>query len=133
MRAIAALGALLFAYLAVIPAALVGATVDPGCESCGYSAPVTVYLVAAFAVSSLALAGCAISLAAFAAQPSRSTGRLVGQSLRISAATIGILLFSEFALIHPVAAIVIAAVSLPVGWLIVRGRPPRAGAGRAPK
>jgi hypothetical protein len=127
VRAIAALGALSFAYLAVIPAALVGATIDPGCgSSCGYSTPVEVYLVIGFALCALALAGSALSLAAYAFQPSHSTGSLVRRWLRISAATIGALLFSEFAVIHPIAAAVIAAVSLPAGWLITgRGDPRR--------
>jgi hypothetical protein len=132
VRAIALLGALLFLYLAVIPAALVGSTIDPGCESCGYSAPVTAYLVIAFAACSLALAGSALSLAAFAARPSRETGRLARGSLRVSAAAIGGLLFSEFALAYPVAALVIAAVSLSTGWLITRRRSPRAGTPKAP-
>jgi len=131
VRAIAVLGAVLFAYLAVIPAALVGATVDPGCESsCGYSAPVSAYLVVAFAVCSLLLAGSALSMAVFATRPSRAAGRRIGRSLKLTAAAIGVLLFSEFALAYPLPAIVIVAISLLAGWLITH--PPRAGTPRAP-
>jgi hypothetical protein len=132
VRAIAVLGAVLFAYLAVIPAALVGATVDPGCESsCGYSAGVSVYLIIAFSLCAVVLICCAVVLVAFAARPSRRTRGLVGRWLRVSAAAIGALLFSEFALIHPVASVVIAVGSLGVAWLITRGRPPGGGPRRA--
>lgn len=117
------IGALLFAYLALIPALLVGATVDPGCESgCGFAAPITVYLVIAFGACALALLGSAVGFATYAVRPSRASGTLLGRSLRISAATVAFLLFSEFALVYPLAAAVIAAVSLLGGWLITRPR-----------
>jgi hypothetical protein len=135
VRVIAVLGALLFAYLAVIPAALVGATVDPACSassSCGYATPVTVYLVIAFAVCSLGLVGAALSLAAFAASPSASTGRLVGRALKLSVAGVGVLLYSEFVLAYPIPALVILAISVAGGWSISRVRPRRAGTRRAP-
>ncbi len=132
MRALAALGAISFAYLAVIPGALVWATADPACESCGHSTAVSVYLVLAFAASSVILAGAAISLAAFAARPSTRTEALVGRSLRISAAAVGVLLLSEFALVYPVAAAVIVPASALGGWLITRGRRPSTGRPRAP-
>jgi hypothetical protein len=123
VRALAVIGALLFAYLAVIPAALVGATLHPACEgSCGYAAPLSAYLVLAFVASSAALAASAVCLAAFAVRPSSKTTGLVGRSLQISAAVIGVLLFSEFAIAYPVPAVVIAAVSAPVVWLITRRR-----------
>lgn len=128
VRPLAVIGAMLFAYLAVIPAALVGATVDPGCESgCDFAAPITVYLVIAFGASALALAGSALGFAAYAARPTRTSSRLLGRSLQVSAICIGVLLFSELALGYPVAAATIAAASLVAGWLITRARPPRAG------
>src|SRR5689334_25001075 len=57
VRVLAALGALCFAYLAIIPGAVVGATVDPACAGaqCSYSAPVTVFTVGVFAAAALAL------------------------------------------------------------------------------
>jgi hypothetical protein len=123
VRALAVIGALLFAYLALIPALLVGATVDPGCESgCEFAMPITVYLVIAFGACALALLGSAAGFAAYAARPSRASVRLLGRSLRLSALTVAILLLSEFALGYPVAAAVIAVVSLLGGWMITRPR-----------
>jgi hypothetical protein len=133
VRVIAVLGSVLFAYLAVIPGALVGATLNPACESsCGYAPAITVYLVIALGLSSLALVGSAVTLALFASRPSARTGMLVRRSLQITAAAIGALLFSEFALVYPVAAAVAAGVSIPGAWLITRGQPPRPGATRGP-
>jgi hypothetical protein len=135
VRLIAVLGALFFAYLAVIPAVLVAATVDPACtasSSCGYATPVTVYLAVAFAACALGLLGVSLSLVAFAASPSASIGRLVGRALKLAAVGTGVLLFSEFALGYPVAALVILAISVAGGWAITRARPRRAGTRRAP-
>jgi len=135
VRAIAVLGALFFAYLAVIPAALVGSTLDPACSassSCGYATPVTVYLVIAFAACSLGLLAAGLSLAVFAVRPSPSSGRLVGPALKLSAAGVGVLLFSEFVLAYPVPALIILAISVAGGWLITRARPRRAGRRRVP-
>ena len=63
MRVLAALGAICFAYLAIIPGAVVGATIDPACSGsqCSYSPPVTVYMVLVFAASSLALVASAVT------------------------------------------------------------------------
>jgi hypothetical protein len=141
VRVLAALGAVCFAYLAVIPGALVGATVDSACagSECGYSPPVTVYLVAAFGIATLALTGSAVAMAAYAARPSPANERLVGISLKVSAALIGVLLLSEIALPHPVAVLAIVAACVPVGLLgaarrrsTIRARPPGAGTHRAP-
>lgn len=141
MRVLAALGAVLFAYLAVIPGALVGATVDSACagSECGYSPPVTVYLVAAFGVAALALAASALTMAMYAARPSHANERLVGISLKASAALIGVLLLSEIALPHPVAVLAIVAACVPIGLLgaarrrsAIREHPPGAGTHRAP-
>jgi hypothetical protein len=133
VRAMAVLGALLFAYLAVPPAALVGSTIDPACESCGSAAPVRVYLVITFAACSLALVGAAVSLLAFAARPSQRTERIVGLALRASAAAIALLLFSEFALAYPVPAIVTVGISAAAVWLITRGHRPTIGTQRPPR
>jgi hypothetical protein len=119
VRALAALGAICFAYLAVIPGALVGATVDSACAGpvCDYSPPLTVYLVVAFGATAAALAASAIAMAVYAARPSPRSERLVGTSLKASAALIGVLLLSELALPHPVAALVVVAACVPIALL----------------
>jgi uncharacterized BrkB/YihY/UPF0761 family membrane protein len=127
VRVLAALGALFFAYLAVIPGAVVGATVDSACagSQCGYSPPVTVYLVLAFGATALALAVSAIAMALYAARPSSRAERLVRISLQASVALVGFLLLSEVALPHPVAALVIVTVCVPVALIGAARRAPR--------
>jgi hypothetical protein len=141
VRVLAALGAVLFAYLAVIPGAVVGATVDPACagSSCEYSQPVTVYLVIAFGATALALAASALSMALFATRPSAGSEKLVRTSLKASAVSTGVLLLSELALPHPVAALVIVGVCVPFTLIGAAGRrgatparSPGAGTHRAP-
>jgi hypothetical protein len=92
VRVLAALGAVLFAYLAVIPGALIGGTLDSACAgpACGYSPPVTVYLVVVFAAATLALAAAAATMAMYAARPSRAHERMVGVGLKASAVLIGL-------------------------------------------
>ena len=145
MRVLAALGAVCFAYLAVIPGALVGATVDSACagSSCDYSPPVAVYLVLAFGATAIALAASSVMMAFYALRPSATRERLVGRALKASAALVGLLLLSEIALPHPVAAVVIVAACVPIaligsarrraaGGTANRARPPGAGTRRAP-
>ncbi|MFL5892300.1 MAG: hypothetical protein ACJ75I_06105 [Solirubrobacterales bacterium] len=131
MRVLAALGAVCFAYLAVIPGAFIGATVDSACAGpqCDYSTPATVYLVVAFGVTTLALAASAVSMATYAVRPVRSSERLVALSLKASAASVGVLLLSEIALPHPVAAVVIVAICVPIALIGAARRraPTRAG------
>ena len=119
VRVLAALGAVLFAYLAVIPGAVVGATVDSACAGpqCGYSPPLTAYLVIAFGATAAALGASAITMAIYAARPSPGHERLVGFSLKVSVALVAVLLLSEVALPHPVAAIVIVGVCVPIALI----------------
>jgi hypothetical protein len=140
VRVLAAVGAVCFAYLAVIPGAVVGATVDSACAGpqCAYSPPLTVYLVIAFGAAALALAGSAATMAIYAAHPSPRSERLVSTSLKASVAVIGVLLLSEVALPHPVAVLVIVAACVPVGLIGAArrrpspARPPGAGTRRVP-
>jgi hypothetical protein len=139
VRVLAALGAVCFAYLAVIPAAVVGATIDPACsgQSCSYSQPVTVYLVIAFGATALALVFSGLAMALFAARPSTRNARLIRGSLKVSAVLIGVVLLSEVALPDPVAAIVIVGICVPVALIGTARRagpvrPPGAGTRRAP-
>ena len=136
MRVLAAFGALLFAYLAVIPVAVVASTLDSACagSECGYSAPLSAYLVVAFGAAALALGAAAGTMVAYAARPSAGNARLIRTSLKASAAVIGIVLFSELAIPHPVAAIVIGAAIVPLALIgaTTRERRPGVGTRRAP-
>jgi len=127
VRVLAALGAVCFAYLAVIPGAVVGATMDSACGAaeCNYSPSVAVYLVVAFGATALALAGAAIAMAIYAAKPSPASERVVRTSLKASVALVGVLLLSELALPHPIAVLVILAACVPVALIgAARRRPP---------
>jgi len=139
VRVLAALGAICFAYLAVIPGAVVGATIDPACSGsqCSYSPPVTVFMVFIFAATSLALLASAGTLALYAVRPSTRNAGLIAIALKASAVAIGVVLLSELALPDPVAAIVIVGVCVPVALLGTarrssRARPPAADTHRAP-
>jgi hypothetical protein len=137
VRVLAALGALCFAYLAIIPGAVVGATIDPACSGsqCAYSPPVTVYMVVIFAASALALIVSAATLALYAARPSTRNARLISIALKASAVAIGVVLLSELALPDPIAAIVIVGICVPValiGTARRTTRPQGAGTRRAP-
>lgn len=139
MRVLAALGAICFAYLAIIPGAVVGATIDPACSGsqCAYSPPVTVYMVVIFAVGAVALLASAVTLALYAAHPSDRNARLIRTALKASAVAIGVVLLSELALPDPVAAIVIVGVCVPVALIgtarrASQERPRGAGTHRAP-
>jgi len=139
VRVLAALGAICFAYLAIIPGAVVGATIHPACSGsqCSYSPPVTVFMVFIFAAASLALLASAVTLALYAVRPSTRNARLIAIALKASAVAIGVVLLSELALPDPVAAIVIVGVCVPVALLGTAGRssrarPPGADTHRAP-
>jgi hypothetical protein len=139
VRVLAALGAICFTYLAIIPGAVVGATIDPACSGsqCSYSPPVTAFMVLIFAVSALALVASAAALALYAVRPSDRNANLIRTALKASAVTIGVVLLSELALPDPVAAIVIVGVCVPVALIgtarrASRERPPGAGTHRAP-
>jgi len=139
VRVLAALGAICFAYLAVIPGAVVGATIDSACAGsrCGYSAPLTVYLSVAFGATALALAAAAVALAIYAARPSPRAERRALLAVKTSAALIGVLLLSEIAMPHPVAVLVIVAACVPVALIGAARRPtparrPGAGTRRVP-
>ena len=139
VRVLAALGAICFAYLAIIPGAVVGATIDPACSGtqCSYSPPVTVYMVFIFAATALTLVAAAATLGLYAARPSARNARLIGIALKACVVAIGVVLLSELALPDPIAAIVIVGVCVPVGLVgaarrASRERPPGAGTHRAP-
>lgn len=139
VRALAALGAICFAYLAIIPGAVVGATIDPACSGseCAYSPPLTVYMVVIFAASAIALLASAVTLALYAARPSARNARLIRAALKASAVAIGVVLLSELAIPDPVAALVIVGVCVPVALIgtarrASQARPPGAGTHRAP-
>src|SRR4051794_2025073 len=124
MRVLSGLGALFFAYLTLIPAGLVVASVDPSCADggCDDSTIVTVVLVVIYATCALALAASAGALVAYALRPGGAAARRIATALAASAGAIGIALFALLAISFPVAGAVIAAIGVSL-YVWLRRRP----------
>jgi hypothetical protein len=127
MRVLAGLGFLLFAYLTLIPAGLVIATVDPSCADggCDESLALTIALTILYTACALALAASAGALAGYAIRPGGSAAGRVAGALAISAAVIGVALFVLLAISFPIAGAVIAVLGVGLyTWLRRRPGPP---------
>ena len=124
MRALAGLGLLVFAYLTLIPAGLVAATLDPSCGNfgCDQSAAAAVALVALYCLCAIALAATALRFGAYALRPGPAAGRRIATTLGASAAAVGIVLFGLFAISFPIAGATIAALGAGL-YLWLRRRP----------
>ena len=108
MRFVSVLGALLFAYLAVIPFGLVISTLDSACAGagCETSLPSKVVFTLLYGICLLALAGTAALFAAHAALVTgRSQERLVG-GLLASAAIVAVVAFCLFFVAYPLGAVI---------------------------
>lgn len=113
MRVIAAIGSVVFAYLAIIPAGLVVSTIDPACagSECetglARDIPLTVGYIAAF----LALGGTSAALSLYAFRPSVGGERWIRRLLAASLLAVGASLGVLFAIAEPLP----AAVTLAIG------------------
>jgi hypothetical protein len=121
MRLVAAAGFLLFAYLAIIPAGLVGTTLDPACADgeCESGTVERILLALLFGACCVALAGTAIAFAGYGLRPTEEGLRLVGRALAVSAAVIGVAVFVVVALSYPLAGAVLVAIGVG-GYLWLR-------------
>jgi hypothetical protein len=127
MRIVAGLGFLVFAYLTLIPAGLVIATVDPSCADggCDESLALTVALTILYGACTLALATTAGALGGYAISPGLQAARRIAAALAVSAAAIGVALFALLAISFPIAGAVIALVGVGLyTWLRRRPGPP---------
>ena len=126
MRVLAAGGFLLFAYLTIIPAGLIGATLDPACAggSCESELAARILLALLCGACCVALAGTAIAFAGYGLRPTANGLRLIGRALAASAAAVGVALFALLALSYPVAGVVLAALGV-CGYLWLRRVQPR--------
>jgi hypothetical protein len=125
MRVIAGLGAVLFAYLALIPGGLVFATLDNSCDGCGEDLAVAIVLTAAYVLCFLGLLVAALSLARYALHPGSEEGSRVGTALAIAAALTGLTLFALFVVAFPIGGVAIAAIGAGLYlWLRARPGPP---------
>lgn len=125
MRVIAGIGAVLFAYLALIPGGLVVATLDNSCDGCDEDLAVAIVLTAAYVLCFLGLVVTAFSLASYAVRPSVEAGRRVATALSIAAGVTGLTLFALFVVAFPVEGIAIASIGVGLYlWLRARPGPP---------
>lgn len=129
LRALAIVGAGLFAYLALIPGGLVLASLDPGCSGagCGRSTLGSAALAIVYALAFLALVASAASFVWLAIEPhsARASQRVV-RVLGVTAIAAGLAMFAVFAIGSPVAAAVIAVIGV-VCFTLLRRRARDAG------
>ena len=116
MRVLSGFGAALFAYLTIIPAELIGATLDSACAggTCETAFAAELLLTTAYSLCAIALGGTAVLLGHHAATGAPHSIRLVPTALAGCAAAVAATLFVLFASASPDAAgvaIVIAAVT----------------------
>ena len=109
MRVLAGIGFVLFAYLTLIPAGLVAATVDPSCTGECESTARAILLTAVYGACALALVATAAAFAAYAVRPSPRRAAIVARALAVSATVIGIALFVLLALAFPLAGLALGA------------------------
>ncbi len=128
MRLLAALGAMLFLYLAVIPAGLVYSTIDSACQGAGCNTPffARVGLVTLYSACFVAIFGTATLFARHALAGSIETQDRLVSGLRVSAAVIGFTLFVLFAIATPLGG-VIALVPAIAGYVLISRCAPDAG------
>jgi hypothetical protein len=121
MRVLAIAGFLLFAYLAVIPAGLVGATLDPACAGgdCESVLVVRIGFAALYGACCVALAVTAVAFAGYGLRPTVEGLRMVGRALTGAAVVIGVALFGILALSYPLAGAALAAGGV-IGYLWLR-------------
>lgn len=129
MRIVAAIGSIVFAYLAIVPGGLILSTFDSACSggTCGTGLGSDILLTATYGAAFLAIAGTSAALSLYAFRPTVSGERWIRRMLGASVATVGVAFGVLFALGEPIAALVTIAVGAGMYLLLRRGerRPPR--------
>ncbi|MGI8726358.1 MAG: hypothetical protein ACR2K6_01570 [Solirubrobacterales bacterium] len=128
MRILTALGGLVFGYLTIIPAGLIGAQLDSSCAGAGCeSSPLlTALLVGVYLASALALFGTAALMVDHTLRGTHASQERIAVGLTASGAAIGITAFVLLATAEPVGAAVIAVIGAATYlWLryLNRARP----------
>jgi hypothetical protein len=113
VRILSGFGALLFAYLAIIPAELIGATLDSACAggTCETTFAAELVLTTAYALCLVALGATGALLAHHAATGAERSIELVPRALAASAGAVAATLFVLFASASPDAAGVAAVIA----------------------
>lgn len=121
MRFLAALGALLFLYLAIIPAGLIYSTLDSACAggACETSVLSRVLFTALYGACLLAIVGTAGLFAAYAVRGTLETQQRLPRAMALTGSVVGIALFVLFAVAFPLGGAVALALAAG-GYLGVR-------------
>lgn len=128
MRVLAGLGSLFFLYLALIPAGLVGSTLDSACagELCETSGLGKAGLTLLYGLTASALIATGGSMAAFAMRGTQTWSERIIAGLQLSTAAIGLTLFVLFTLTMPVGGLVVAVTGVML-YAVLAGRRPGSG------
>jgi hypothetical protein len=124
MRYLAGIGSMLFAYLTLIPVALIGSTIDPACagsqcETGLASDIVFLTLYVGCAAGMLSISG---TLSVYAFRPTAAGEGWIVRALIGTAAILGLTFFALFAVASPLPAVVILAVGAGSYLLLRRNR-----------
>ncbi|CAN5598955.1 hypothetical protein BH10ACT11_BH10ACT11_03210 [soil metagenome] len=124
MRYLAGIGAMVFAYLALIPVALIGSTLDPACagqqcETGLLSDIVFTTLYVGCAAGMLSVSG---TLSLYAFRPSTVGEGWIVRALIGAAVILGATFYALFAIASPVPAVVITLIGAGVYLLLRRQR-----------
>lgn len=124
MRVLCALGAIVFLYLALIPAGLVASTLDSACagEACETSVLSRVGFTALYGLCLVALLGSALLFANHAIRLDGRSGERLVRSLALTGAVVGITLFVLFFVAFPLGGLVALGVAGVVYYALFRLR-----------
>lgn len=128
MRFLSGLGAALFAYLTLIPAGLIGSTIDSSCAGAGCESSVLVRIgfTLAYALCAVALLVVAAALAHNAVRGTAETQERAQRSLALAAVIVGVATFGLLTLSFPVGGGVLFVIAAAI-YLSLRcyGRTPK--------
>jgi hypothetical protein len=120
VRVLVGIGALLFLYLALIPAGLIYSTLDSACagEACETSVASKVAFSLLYAACLVAVLGTAALFAHYAATGSPAAQRRIPRALGLTGAVIGAALFALFLVAFPLGGAVALGLALASFFLI---------------
>ncbi len=127
MRIVTGIGAFGFAWLALIPVALLAYTFDSGCSApgCGTALPVEVVLVALYGAIMLTVGATMLLLADYTVRARPRSLALVPVALRACAVAVGLTLFFFVCLFSAIAGVVVAVIVVGT-WRLLRPHNPPA-------
>ncbi len=107
MRWLVLAGAILFAYLALLPGGLVISTLDPACAGPDCDQPLAedILLGALYALSFAAIAACSVAMCLYFFRTTAANEAWIRRALLAALGAIGLTLLAQFALTFPFAAL----------------------------